>query len=75
MAIFKAKFLQENIIVKAWQNWPTLIAKDCCQFPLKSGITFLSIANDSETNKSVCQAVLASFDRPLVERQEIAHSS
>ena len=28
---------------------------------LKSGIIFLSIANDSETNIGVCQAMLASF--------------
>ena len=36
--------------VKAWRNWPTLLAKHF-RFPLKSGITFLSIANISETNK------------------------
>ena len=50
--------------LKAWRNWPTLLAKHYC-FPFKSGVTFLSIDNDSETNKSVCQAILASFARPL----------
>ena len=32
---------------------------------LKSGVTFLSIANDSETNNCVCQAMLASFAKAL----------
>ena len=44
--------------LKAWRNWPTLLAKHYC-FCLKSGVTFLSIANDLETNNSACQAVLA----------------
>ena len=34
--------------------------KDCC-FHIKSGVTSLSIADDSETNNIVCQAMLASF--------------
>ena len=38
---------------------PTLLARNYC-FHLKSGVNFLSIANDSETNNSVCQAMLAS---------------
>ena len=30
---------------------------------VKSGFTFLSIANDSQTNNSVCHATLASFSK------------
>ena len=30
-------------------------------FPFKSGVTYLSTADDSETINSVCQAMLASF--------------
>ena len=48
------------VVVKAWRNWPTWFAKNYC-FRRKSGVTFLSIANDSETHNSVCQAMLASF--------------
>ena len=51
--------------VKAKRNWPTLLAKHYC-FCLKSGVTFLSIANDSKTNKCFCQAILASFAMALV---------
>ena len=46
--------------IKAWRNWPTLLAKHYC-FHLESGVTFLSIAIDSEANNSVCQAMLDSF--------------
>ena len=35
------------------------------QHRLKSDVTILSIANDSETNNSVCQAMLASFVKAL----------
>ena len=57
-------FKREMIALKAWRNWTTLLAKHYC-FRLKSGITFLSIANNSETNNSVCQAMLASFAKAL----------
>ena len=36
----------DNDSLKAWRNCPTLLAKHYC-FHLKSGVTFLSIANDS----------------------------
>ena len=42
----------------------TLLAKHYC-YHLESGITFSSIANDSETNNSVCQAILTSFAKAL----------
>ena len=50
--------MTESSYLKAWRNWPTLLAKHYC-FRLKSGVLF--IANNSETNDSVCQAMLASF--------------
>ena len=53
------------LFIKAWRNWPTLEAKQYC-FGLESGITFLSIANDSETNNSVSQAMLSSFAKASV---------
>ena len=52
-----------KFLLKAWRNWPKLLAKDYC-FHLKSGVTPLTIANDSETN-NVCQAMLASFAKAL----------
>ena len=50
----------DGMDLKAWENWPTLLAKRYC-FNLKSDITSLFIANGSETNNSVCQVMLASF--------------
>ena len=38
-----------------------------CSSNLKSAVTFLSVANDSETNNSVCQAMLASFTKALAK--------
>ena len=49
---------------KAWRNWPTLPAKHYCSRP-NSNVCWLSIANDTETNNSVWQAMLAGFARPL----------
>ena len=40
-------FVLFGVHLKAWGNWPTLLAKHYC-FRLKSGVTFLSIANDLE---------------------------
>ena len=44
---------------------PEEMANTTCKtlhcFHVKSGVTFFSLANDSETNKNVCQVMLASF--------------
>ena len=45
---------------KTLGNWPTLLAKHYC-FHLKSGVTFLLIATDLETNNNFCQSMLAIF--------------
>ena len=50
--------------LKAWRNWPTLLAKHHCSGP-NSNVRWLSIANDTETNNSVWQAMLARFARPF----------
>ena len=60
-------FIGHNLqlkIIKAWQSCPRLLAEHYC-FHLESGVTFLSKANDSETDNSVCQSVLASFIKAL----------
>ena len=44
-------------------NQEKITSQHC--FRLKSGLAFLSIANDSETNNSMCQAMLASFAKAL----------
>ena len=59
-------FHDGKISIKAWRNWPILLAKH----RLKSGVIFLSTANDSETNNSVCQAMLASLANALKRRRE-----
>ena len=54
----------EPTVLKTWRNWPTLLAKHHCSRP-NSNVRWLSIANATETNNSVWQAMLASFARPL----------
>ena len=54
--------LKVVLLAKGLAKLATLLVKHCC-FCLKSGFKFLSIANDSETNNSVCQAMLASFSK------------
>ena len=64
-ALDYSKF-SEMPCIKAWRNWPTLLAKEYC-FRFNSGIIFLLIANDLEKNKSVCRTMIASFAKVLVE--------
>ena len=48
-------FIGHNLqlkIIKAWRSCPRLLAEHYC-FHLESGVTFLFIANDSETDNSV----------------------
>ena len=54
-----------NNVHKAWRNWPTLLAKHYC-FRLKSGVVFFAFFNDSETNNSDGQALLANFGKALM---------
>ena len=52
-----------NALYKIFKNLAklaTLLAKHYC-FHLKSGVTFLLIANDLETNNNFCQSMLAIF--------------
>ena len=53
-----------QVNVKAWRNCPTLLVKHHCSRP-NSNVRWLSIANDTETNNSFWQVMLASFARPL----------
>ena len=57
------------IAFKVWRNWPTLLVKHHC-FQLESGVMFMSIANDSETNNSVYQAMEASLAKALGQQYE-----
>ena len=54
--------LKRNVtkMIKEWRNWPAFLARHY-RFRLESGVTFFSIANDSQINNSICQAILASF--------------
>ena len=45
-----------------WRNWPALLTKYYC-LCLKSANTSLSLTNDTETNKSVWQAVFANLPK------------
>ena len=49
-------------LAKGLAKLATLLVKHY-SFCLKSGFKVLSIANDSETNNSVCQSMLASFSK------------
>ena len=59
-----------GMALMAWQNWPTLLAKHYC-FHFRLGVTFLSITNDSETNNSICQTMLAGFAKALGEFRNV----
>ena len=60
------QFNCQSLSVKVWRNWPTLLAKHYC-FRLKSGVTSFTMANDSETNNSVCQAMLVNAKSNVIK--------
>ena len=52
--------------VKVWRNWLTLLARHH-GFRSNSNVLQLSMANDTETNNTFWQAILASFAKALLE--------